>query len=335
MSKPLIGFILATYQNPPQTLHLCRRLSEMFGDPPIAIHHDFSQTALDRSLFPPNVRFVENWIRTGWGSMSVVDAHLLALDLLYRTADPEWFINLSSADYPIQTAERIVADLRASDDIDLFLDSRRIDDLGQRYINEGLGELAFQHPRYAQGAFNRYVALPLITPRMARRLKQPIESWVVRPQWLIRRLTPFDGSLVCYGGDFWLTGRRRIAHFFLDRTPLWQRLYRHFRSRSTPEEAFFHTLLGNSSGFRIAPYNLRYTDWRGCYAHPRILGRSDLPRLLDSKDHFARKFAFEPALLADLDAAVAAKPRGAAGPDHANAGPDRANAGTRSHQFLA
>lgn len=307
MSRPFLGFVLVTYHLPEQTLLLCRRLSEMFGDPPIAIHHDFAQIDLDRSLFPPNVLFVENWVRTGWGSMSVVDAQLLALDLLYQVADPDWFITLSTSDYPIQTAYQIVADLEARDDIDIFLDSRRIEDLGQRYVNEGLGELAFEHPRYSQGAFNRYVALPLITPRMARRMKQPIESWVVRPHWLIRRLTPFDGSLICYGGDFWITGRRRIARFFLDRTPLWHRLYRHFRSRSTPEEAFFHTLLGNTSGFRVAPYNLRYTDWRGCYAHPRILGRSDFPRLLEANDHFARKFAFEPELLADLDAAVAGK----------------------------
>ena len=307
MSRPLIGFILATYHQPQQTLYLCRRLSEMFHDPPIAIHHDFSQTALDRSLFPPNVLFVEKWVKTGWGSMSVIDAQLLALDLLYSTANPEWFITLSTSDYPIQTAERIVADLRASEDIDIFLDSRPINDLGQRFVNEGLGELAFEHPRYSQGAFNRYVALPLISTKMARRIRQPIEAWVVRPHWLIRRITPFNGSIVCYGGDFWITGRRRVAQFLLDRTPLWNRLYRHFRSRSTPEEAFFHTLLGNTPGFHVAPHNLRYTDWRGCYAHPRILGHADLPRLLASNDHFARKFAFEPELLAELDAAVAAK----------------------------
>ena len=160
MSRPFVGFVLATYHLPQQTLYLCHRLGEMFGDPPIAIHHDFSQASLDRSLFPPNVMFVEDWVETGWGSMSVVDAQLLALDLLYRTADPEWFITLSTSDYPIQTAERILADLHASEDIDLFLDSRPVVDLGQRYINEGLGELAFQHPRYSQGAYNRYVALP-------------------------------------------------------------------------------------------------------------------------------------------------------------------------------
>ncbi len=308
MSRPFLGFVLATYHQPAQTLWLCRRLNAMFGDPPIAIHHDFSKTALEIGQFPANVHFVQDWVRTGWGSISVVEAQLRALDLLYQTADPEWFITLSTSDYPIQTAEHILDELRTSE-TDIFLDYRRVEDLGQRYVNEGLGELAFEHPRYSQGAYNRYVALPLITPRMARRIKQPIESWVWRPKRLIRRVTPFDGTIHCYGGDFWITANRRIARFLLERTPLWERLYRHFRSRSTPEEAFFHTLLGNTPGFHISPFNRRYTDWTGCYAHPRVLGRADFPRVLQSNDHFARKFPFEPELLNDLDAAVSTKER--------------------------
>jgi Core-2/I-Branching enzyme len=301
--KPPIGFVIVTYNLPDQTLLLCERLNAMFQNPPISIHHDFSQSSLNPSIFSRNVRFVEKWQQTGWGAMTVVDAQLSALRLLYTTEDPDWFVPLSTSDYPIQTADYILRDLMNSE-VDAFMDSRRLEDRGQPFVNEGLGELAFQHPRYIQSAYNRYVAIPLMSPRMAKRLRTPNEKWCLHSKFLVTRLTPFDGSIDCYGGDSWFTANRRIANLLLDETPLWQTLHRHFRSRSIPEESFYHTLLGNTQGLRISPDNRRYTDWKGCYAHPRTLGREDFPRLLESTDHFARKFPFDQELLRDLGVAV-------------------------------
>jgi hypothetical protein len=74
-----------------------------------------------------------------------------------------------------------------------------------------------------------------------------------------------------------------------------------------PEESFYHTLLANSASYKVCPDNKRYTDWRGCYAHPRTLGRDDFPQLLESTDHFARKFPFDPEVFRDLDQAVSQK----------------------------
>ena len=305
--KPSIGFVLVTYNQPQQTLALCRRLGVMFGDAPIAVHHDFSQSDLDRSQFPGNVRFTDKWHRTGWGTISVLNAQVACLRLLREIGDPDWSVSLSTSDYPIQTSEQILSDLEAAE-VDAFFDMRPVHDLHQRFVNEGHGELAFNHPRYVQGAFNRYVALPLISSSRARRLKQPQEAWVLRSPLLTRLLTPFHHGIGCYAGDTWFTANRRAVDFLTRETPLWQKLHRHFASRAVPEEAFFHTLLGNSEGLRISTNNLRYTDWRGCYAHPRTLGREDFDRLLRSRHHFARKFPFDPALLSELDKAVAAKP---------------------------
>lgn len=302
--KPPIGFILVTHNAPEQTLFLCERLNAMFANPPIAIHHDFSKTPLDTAVFPKNVGFVDQWVKTGWGSIGVVNAQLRALRQLYTTADPDWFIHLSSVDYPIQTADFILRDLYESG-VDVFIDSRRLEDHGHPFINEGLGELAFNHPRYIQSAFNRYVAIPLISAKWAKRLRTPNEKWCLRSKFLIKHLTPFNDSLHCYSGDAWLTGNRRFANLLLEETPLWKTLHQHYKSRSVPEESIHQTLLGNSSGFKISSDNKRYADWRGCYAHPRTLGRDDFPRLLNSTHHFARKFSFDPDMLRDLDRAVA------------------------------
>ena len=305
--KPTIGFVLVTHQNPDQILFLCSRLSSLFGDPPIAIHHDFSQNPLDRAQFPANIRFVDRTVRTGWGVMGVVDALLAALRLLYKSddgwGDPDWFVSLSSADYPIQTAATILNQLEASP-FDGYLDSREIYDYGGTFLDQKLREFPFQQPRYHQFAFNRYVAIPLLPLKFARRMSIPIERYCIHSPWVTTRLTPFRDGVKCFGGDAWMTLRRKLAHILLDETPLWRTLHRHYRSRSVPEESFYHTLLGNTPGLNLSPDNLRYTDWKGCYAHPRTLNQGDIPRLLASTHHFARKFPFDPNLLGELDSAV-------------------------------
>ena len=303
--QPTIGFVLVTYNKPQHTLFLCERLGEMFGEPPIAIHHDFSQAKLDVRSFPRNVSFVEKWHRTRWGSMTVVDGQLAAIDLLYRAADPDWFVTLSNADYPIKTAHRILRELSAST-VDGYFDIRQVRDPGSFQAAEPSAEFSFDDPRFLRNAFDRYMALPLMRRSLARKVGFPKEPWVLRASSIVTRVTPFDGGLKCYAGDFWFTARRKVAHVLLERTPLWQKLHRHFRMRHIPEEAFYHTLIGNTPGLQLANRNLRYTDWRGCYSHPRTLGREDFDRLLEVPDHFARKFPHEPALLRDLDEAVSA-----------------------------
>jgi hypothetical protein len=307
--SPSIGFVLATFNKRDQTLFLCERLTSMFGAPPIAIHHDFSKSAIDTSLYPPNVRFVDRWRSTRWGSITVIEAFLSAYQLLYETpgfGDPDWVVPLSSTDYPIQTADRILSDLQNAS-VDAFMDLRPIHDYGGIYIDEALGEDPFNQPRYHQGAFNRYVAIPVLPLDMARQYRIPVELLCLKWKWLISRLTPFHDGFQCYGGDAWFIVNRRVAKLFLTDDDRRRTLLKHYSSRSTPEESFWHTLVGNTPEIRVSTQNLRYSDWKGCFAHPRTLGRESLPALLASSAHYARKFAFDPAFLDELDEAVAAK----------------------------
>lgn len=304
--KPPIGFVLVTYNNTEQTLFLCERLNAMFDKPPIVIHHDFSQSQMNTGLFSKNVHFVEDWLSTGWGALSVINAQQLALRTLYATSDPDWFVPLSTSDYPIQTADRILEDL-FSGRFDAYMDYRPAKNLGRLVRNQGLGELSFRHPIWPQLAYNRYVAIPVFKRETAFRLHLACETFCLPFSFLIRRYTPFGESIQCHGGDSWFTANRRVAHLLTEETPLWRKLHEHYGKRTVPEESFYHTLLGNSPGFKVSPDNKRYTDWRGCYAHPRTLKRDDFPRLLSSTHHFARKFAFDPEMLRDLSEAVAHK----------------------------
>src|SRR5438270_1459783 len=237
--KPPIGFVLVTYNNAEQTLFLCERLTEMFDKPPIVIHHDFSQSPVNTSLFPKNVQFVENWVRTDWGSLKVVDAQQLALRTLYATSGPDWFVPLSTSDYPIQTAARILDDL-FSGGFDAYMDSRPAKNLGRLVRNQGLGELNFRHPIWPQIAYNRYVAIPFFSRERALRLHLACETFCLPFPFLIRRYTPFGGSIQCHGGDSWFTANRRVAHLLTEQTALWRELHEHYAKRTIPEESFYH-----------------------------------------------------------------------------------------------
>ena len=123
--RPPLGFVLVTHNNPEQIVYLCRALSEKFGGAPIAIHHDVNQCDLPLSKLPSNVSVVKNPVQTKWASITLVEAYLLSLGLLYETASPDWAVSLSAADYLATTPERILAYLQCTA-ADVLIDFREL-----------------------------------------------------------------------------------------------------------------------------------------------------------------------------------------------------------------
>ena len=121
----LLGFVLVTHNNPEQIVFRCGALSDKFGGAPIAIHHDVSKCDLPLSKLPSNVSVVTKPIQTKWASLTIVEAYLLALGLLYETASPDWAVSLSAADYLATTPERILAYLQRTP-ADALMDYREL-----------------------------------------------------------------------------------------------------------------------------------------------------------------------------------------------------------------
>jgi hypothetical protein len=72
-----------------------------------------------------------------------------------------------------------------------------------------------------------------------------------------------------------------------------------------PDELFFQTTLVNSGKFRISPLGTHYVYFPGGrYNHPKTLGTEDLPKMLDSGAHWARKFDSGSEVLDVLDRRV-------------------------------
>ena len=72
-----------------------------------------------------------------------------------------------------------------------------------------------------------------------------------------------------------------------------------------PDELFLQPVLVNSGKFRVSPAETHYVYFPGGkYNHPKTLGISDLPMMLDSGAHWARKFDSGTEVLDVLDRRV-------------------------------
>jgi hypothetical protein len=91
-----------------------------------------------------------------------------------------------------------------------------------------------------------------------------------------------------YGGDFWFQAREKAVDWLLD--PCLDELITYYYKRDNPEESFFQTALCNQADFKICREHMRFADWTLGGAHPKWLDLSDMPQVLESRAHFARKF---------------------------------------------
>ncbi|MCU0636562.1 MAG: beta-1,6-N-acetylglucosaminyltransferase, partial [Gemmatimonadaceae bacterium] len=121
-----VGFVIVSHSPASPAVTLCRDLADLYGNPPIALHHDTTQCALDTTALPSCVSVVTPSVATGWGTMGVVRATIRALSVLYARPDaPEWFALLTESCYPIAPPAVVRAELAAVN-ADVLLDHQRI-----------------------------------------------------------------------------------------------------------------------------------------------------------------------------------------------------------------
>jgi Core-2/I-Branching enzyme len=326
MSKR-IGFVILSHNNPQQLGRLVRCLQRTYDNPPIAVHHDTGQSAVRQHDFASDVKFVSPHVKTGWGKFSLVVAALRALELLYQSAAPDWFYLLSAADYPTTPAKKVLEEL-ASSGVDALLDYREVPSLSEfsrdhrlrisRYsVDVGVlrYDTAFPMPENPALkhfvlssnlalAWQRYIGfhvwLPVIRrgPRVGRYMVNlPFEDW----------RAPFGPDFKCLYGDHWFAGNRKVAEILLNPVDQHMQLRHHLRFRSNVDECYFQTVLGNTPSLKISKATRRFVDWTESAAgphggsHPKPLGLEDLPAIISSRAHFARKFAPDSLVLDEID----------------------------------
>ena len=328
MSKT-IGFVILSHNNPQQLHRLVLCLRRVYDGPPIVVHHDFSQSKLQRQDFPSDVNFVTPHVRTSWGDISTVTATLRAIEALYQNAAPDWFILLSSGDYPTMSANKVIEEL-ASSGMDALLDYRQVPNLSDasyqhRYrirasrYSADVGALQFdefcpqpENPalrhfglsRNLALAWRRYIGYRASLPMIRRGPR--LDSYVINLPFADRR-SPFTRKFKCYFGDQWFAGNAKAAEALLNPNDEYLKLSRFLSSRPNADECYYQTVLVNTPGLKITTATKRYADWSQSAGgprggpHPKTLDLDDLPSIISSKSHFARKFAANSPALDEID----------------------------------
>jgi hypothetical protein len=132
-------------------------------------------------------------------------------------------------------------------------------------------------------------------------LQLPFEDW----------RSPFTAEFKCYYGDQWFTGNSRAAEALLNPVEKHMQLRHHLAFRVVADECYYQTILANSAGLKLSGATKRFVDWSQSAGgphggeSPKVLGLDDLPSIIASKSHFARKFAPETPVLNELDKILA------------------------------
>ena len=308
-----IGFVIVSYDKPAQLLRLVRRLMKLYNNPPIVCHHDFSKCSLEGFDFPSEVTFVRPHIEPKWGGISFCHAFLAALRAMYQRTDcPDWFVFLSGTDYPVRPAHEVLDQL-VQGGFDAYMDHRLVEYPWTPDSSVQYEPHAFNSAAWVPLAYDRWVAVRLWVPWYSRTRRKPIKIpvGIIRSKLLVGLFSPFSKTLRCYGGSGWFTCNRKAAETLLAQNTENLALLAHYSKRFIPDESLMQTILCNQPDLKISKDSLRYIDWSLSGHHPKTLGMEDIPGILASGAHFARKFdlAMGAEVFDAIDAAVDAASR--------------------------
>jgi hypothetical protein len=264
----------------------------------IVAHHDIKQlTKLINALDHPNALFVihldakfdidigqferdvcccskihiveeRNDVR--WGGFMQVQVTLQLLSIAVNQYTPDYITLLSGQDFPLKPHSYIFD----------FLEKNR----GKEFIDWFSVPDPLKWP--GRGGVDRYEYYWFIDEIG---LQQSLNLVDAQRNYGMVRAFP-EGYQSC-GGSSWFTITSACARYITDLTFQQPDLVQFFKFCLCPDELFFQTLILNSP-FRhsVVNNNLRYIDWSERKAHPKVLGKMDLEKMIGSSHQFARKF---------------------------------------------
>jgi hypothetical protein len=320
-----VVYFLQTHTRPAQIERLVEVITQGNPDAVVLISHDASGKALD----VPKLRALGNvhvlLHRGGYGDYSHLDRYLAAVDWLEANGiDYDWLENLSGQDYPLRPIDEIEDALAATSFDGFLLYTPVFPERVPPSADQGAAasfrlcppfdaamRYDYRHWRLGKATDAKY---RLMYPLMALNLVQP---WIrvsnsYATVGVRRGRTVFGPDFHAYGGSFFCTLRAKCVRYVRDYARANPEAVDFFRTALAPEEAFLHSVLVNSGRFSLSTDYKRYIDWTGCtHTHPRTLGTEDLPAMLASDAHWARKLdlAKDARLFDLLDKRVRRRPR--------------------------
>ena len=183
-----------------------------------------------------NATIIPTSIDINWGGFSMVEATLALLEFgLQQSSDADYYILLSGVDYPI----------RSKAFLHKLLEKRK------EYIDIAPLPVPYkpaERYEYYYFDYNR---------RNLKHYNPKFLIEVLLKKLKIKRKAPFK----IYAGSQWFALTHECVKYILNTVKDDRRYLDFFRHTLVPDEAFFQTIIGNSSFLDKAAANLTYTDW--------------------------------------------------------------------------
>ncbi|CAA2987926.1 beta-glucuronosyltransferase GlcAT14A [Olea europaea var. sylvestris] len=240
-------------------------------------HQEISRFVSSNPVFSEvgNVWIVKKGNLVTYRGPTMLATTLHAMSMLLRTANWDWFINLSASDYPLVTQDDLIHS---------FSDLPR--------------DLNFiQHSSRLGWKMNKRGKPIIIDPGLYSVNKSEI-WWVIK-----QRSLPTAFKL--YTGSAWTVLSRSFAEYCVvgwDNLPRTLLLY--YTNFVSSPEGYFQTVICNSQDYKNTTVNhdLHYITWDNPpKQHPRSLGLRDYRKLVLSNRPFARKFKKNDVVLNKID----------------------------------
>jgi hypothetical protein len=293
-----IAYLVLAHNNPRVLKRAIGTLS--FEDCAFFIHIDQKSSMAEFSgIRGENVHFIEKRLPVYWGEFSGVQALLLLLRTALESAqNPDYCVYISGSDYPI----------RSSGYIRSFLDKNR----GTEFMN------IVRVPAPGK-PLSRINTLRFPSHKPVRRFAVRVLAKFGLAQ---RDYRKYLGSLEPYAGNTWWALTRDACQYVLEFVERNGHVAEYFQNVFAPDEAFVHTILGNSEFRSRIRRNLLYEDWSAQGAHPAMINDQHIS-FFEGQDKvhvndvfgdgelmFARKFSDDSLeLLERIDAIIEQKER--------------------------
>jgi len=264
-----IAHLIMAYKEPAQIERLIKKLSHPGFD--FYIHVDkksnFNDFAYLSSL--SNVFFTYTHIKIQWGSYNFTDAIIKCTNEILEKKEGYQFINLMSGqDYPLQSPDYIYNFFKEN----LHKSFVSFEAEGSDWWKSAIQRIEKYH--MTNFSFRGRYIIQFIVNKI-----------------LPKRKFPLPYKLYGTNCTTWWAINRECAKYLVDFFQKNKQLQRFSTFTWAPDEFLIPTILMNSP-FKnsIVNNNLRYIDWSGGGAHPKVFSSRDLMDLKNSDKLFARKF---------------------------------------------
>ncbi|BDD01666.1 beta-1,6-N-acetylglucosaminyltransferase [Persicobacter psychrovividus] len=300
-----LTFVILYHKNPIQLFRLVNHLTGPSCSVVIHVCKNESEENFNKikTYFSnyDNVRFSKR-SRGRWGGFSLVKASLDAMQLAVDEFQFDYLYLISGQDYPVISSSEMMSFLKdhrgkefinywpmnpayLSEDYFNVVKQRHIKDHSRQQDRYNLYYFWWKGQKKAfPGHFNQHISSK----------KEWLIEFVKRGVHAVVPQRSFMSGLAPYAGSQWFTLSFDCVNYCLQVANRRLDYVKYMQKVSVPDEMFFQSIILNGDfQSKVINHNLRaifFSDQEGPQPHPEILDESYLPKILNSKAHFSRKF---------------------------------------------